>query len=406
MKKVFFVLLILCSSIQILSQNLIRGIVVTSNNIPLEGASVYINNSSIGTTTNENGEFELKLKDGTYDLIVSFLGFKTISYPLITGNISSTLKFKIIEDANLLDEIVIFNTKYDQEWKYNLQSFKRSFIGQTNLSRDCEILNPKVLHFEFDAKNIKLIAIAKEPLKIKHTGLGYLITYDLVSFIQQKNTITYLGYTKYENLKGGKRKQKKWKRNRLKAYNGSTIHFLKSLLNNNFKEEGFIINQFKRVENPERPSEDKIKRAREIIKLNSNSVDFSKNIKNPLTLLDSSLLIVRKARLPKFQDYLYKRNVPIEEIITKKNNITLLTFENCLSVIYTKEKEEEGFIYRNSFSKKRNSGPQSSALIMLNKYPTIDKTGTLINPLDIFYEGYWSYEKLGESLPLDYEPVK
>lgn len=406
MKKVFFVLLILCSSIQILSQNLIRGIVVTSNNIPLEGASVYINNSSIGTTTNENGEFELKLKDGTYDLIVSFLGFKTISYPLITGNISSTLKFKIIEDANLLDEIVIFNTKYDQEWKYNLQSFKRSFIGQTNLSRDCEILNPKALHFEFDAKNIKLIAIAKEPLKIKHTGLGYLITYDLVSFIQQKNTITYLGYTKYENLKGGKRKQKKWKRNRLKAYNGSTIHFLKSLLNNNFKEEGFIINQFKRVENPERPSEDKIKRAREIIKLNSNSVDFSKNIKNPLTLLDSSLLIVRKARLPKFQDYLYKRNVPIEEIITKKNNITLLTFENCLSVIYTKEKEEEGFIYRNSFSKKRNSGPQSSALIMLNKYPTIDKTGTLINPLDIFYEGYWSYEKLGESLPLDYEPVK
>ena len=228
----------------------------------------------------------------------------------------------------------------------------------------------------------------------------------MVSFIQQKNTITYLGYTKYENLKGGKRKQKKWKRNRLKAYNGSTIHFLKSLLNNNFKEEGFIINQFKRVENPERPSEDKIKRAREIIKLNSNSVDFSKNIKNPLTLLDSSLLIVRKARLPKFQDYLYKRNVPIEEIITKKNNITLLTFENCLSVIYTKEKEEEGFIYRNSFSKKRNSGPQSSALIMLNKYPTIDKTGTLINPLDIFYEGYWSYEKLGESLPLDYEPVK
>ena len=42
---------------------------------------------------------------------------------------------------------------------------------------------------------------------------------------------------------------------------------------------------------------------------------------------------------------------------------------------------------------------------MLTKTAILDPTGIIINPLDIFAEGYWSYEQFANTLPLDYEPT-
>ena len=110
------------------------------------------------------------------------------------------------------------------------QKVRLEFIGKTELAKDCKILNPEALHFEFNPKENILTAFARRPLKIKHKGLGYLITYDLVNFIRRGNYVSYLGYARYENLKGGKNKQKRWKQNRILTYKGSRIHFFKSLI--------------------------------------------------------------------------------------------------------------------------------------------------------------------------------
>ena len=96
--------------------------------------------------------------------------------------------------------------------------------------------------------------------------------------------------------------------------------------------------------------------------------------------------------MPKFKDYLYKSKVPVNEIITIKNGVYYLSFENNISVVYTNELEEKGFILRDAFSKIRKALPQTSSVIPIN-FPTIlDKNGTIVNPSDVFYEGYWSYE--------------
>ena len=74
-------------------------------------------------------------------------------------------------------------------------------------------------------------------------------------------------------------------------------------------------------------------------------------------------------------------------------------------MIYTKEKEELGYTNRGMFSKKRAPlSVQTSSIIPFQKNSVLDKNGVLINPLDVFYEGYWSYEKFANSLPLDYNP--
>ncbi|PQJ79676.1 carboxypeptidase-like regulatory domain-containing protein [Polaribacter porphyrae] len=405
MRTIFFILLALFVN-SIFSQIIIKGTVYDEKG-PLESVAVYLNNTMLGTTTNADGEFSIPVKEGQHELIVSYLGYKKIAYSLNTSTYTKPLVFALVEEENVLDEIVIKKTVYDDKWKNNLAVFKREFIGTTELAEDCEILNPKVLSFDYDYKENKLTAYARKPLQIKHKALGYLITYELESFIRHKNYITYLGYTRYQELKGGKRKQRRWKKNRQVAYNGSPVHFYKSLLNDTFTKEGFIVNQFKRVLNPERPSDEEIRKARQLLRLNRGlMINFSKKIDNPKTALDSALVTTRKSRLPKFRDYLYKSKLKKEDILGFKNNTYQLIFENNLSVVYTKEKEEMGYLRRNIFSKRRKPLPQTSSIIPIDDKIILDVTGNLVNPLDVLYEGYWSYEKFANTLPLDYIPTE
>lgn len=385
------------------SQVEIKGTVYETKGV-LEGAAVYFNNTMLGTTTNSKGDFSIKVKEGAYELVVSYLGYKKIIYNLNTATYKKPLVFALEEETDSLDEIIIKKTVYDDEWKYNLAAFKREFIGRTKFAANCEILNPEVLHFEFDRKTGILTAFARKPLLIKNKSLGYKITYELEEFILDRQRVIYLGYARYQNLKGSRRKQRKWKENREIAYNGSSLHFYQSLLKNTTYKDGFLVHLFKRLPNPERPSEEDIKKARNFIKLNRSNISFSNRNKTPETKLDSAFLTVRKSRLPKFKDHIYKTKAPISDIISQKNKATYLDFEHHILVVYTKELEEEAYITRNAFSKKREAYPQSSSIIS-SKIPTpLDQRGILIFPLDVFYEGYWSFEKFANSLPLDYEP--
>lgn len=401
MKKILLFVLL---STAAYAQNRISGIVSDNQNIPLEGASVYINNTTIGVSTKADGQFELNVKDGIHELIISYLGYKTIRFDLNTTIHQKPLLFQLEVEENILDEVVLKKTVYDDEWKYNLMSFKGAFLGRTKLASECKILNPKVLHFEFDNKSGILAAEAREPLQIKHSALGYLITYDLVEFSLGRKRLFFSGYARYSNLR--KSVRKKWKRNRLRAYNGSQVHFLNSLINNKLKENGFIVNQFKRVLNPERPSEEKIKLARELLSLESKRINFSQTITNPKTSLDSAIVVIQQSRKPKYQDFLYKRNVARKNMFSKTNNNLFLDFKNYLSVIYTKEPEEENYL-KGMFGKhKKATGVQTSNIVLINGKSIIDSSGILINPKAIFVEGYWGFESFADMLPTNYQPTK
>ena len=405
MKKGLFVFLIIFYS-QLSAQISITGKVTTTTNIALEGASVYLNNTTIGVSTKSDGQFELTTKPGIYELIISYIGYKTIRFNLNTSQYKKPFDFQLAEEENILNEVVLKKTIYNEDWKFNLKQFKTNFIGKTNLSKQCELLNPKILHFEFDKTSNTLTAEAREPLKLKHKGLGYLITVDLELFQLGQNKVHYLGYTRFENLKGSKRKQKKWKKNRRKAYNGSKMHFVRSLINNTAKEEGFLINFFRRELNSKRPKDHQIKHARNIIKLTGiGLVNFQKKITKPITQIDSAIVVLRKASLPKYADYLYKSDAHQKEITTKINNKHVLSFKNYISVIYQNEPEETNYVM-GPFGKKRQTlNVQTSSMVMLTKSAILEKTGEIINPLDVFYEGYWAYEQFADTLPLNYQPI-
>lgn len=85
----------------------ISGVVKDKNSLEtVIGVNIYIPEISKGVSTNEYGYYSLTIPEGTYNLTISFLGFKKIS-KIIDLNSDQRIEFLLEEDATSLDEIVL-----------------------------------------------------------------------------------------------------------------------------------------------------------------------------------------------------------------------------------------------------------------------------------------------------------
>lgn len=57
----------------------IKGVVTNQSGDPVPFASIYLKEIQEGTSTNLNGEFEIRLKNGKYTLLIRSLGFESIT---------------------------------------------------------------------------------------------------------------------------------------------------------------------------------------------------------------------------------------------------------------------------------------------------------------------------------------
>ncbi len=109
MKKIIILFLVL-STLQLSSQNFSRvevngKIIVESNDIG--GITVFNKSSNIGTITNENGEFVLKVALNDF-IEVSALQYQNITFIVNEAILASkSMKLFLIEEINRLDEIII-----------------------------------------------------------------------------------------------------------------------------------------------------------------------------------------------------------------------------------------------------------------------------------------------------------
>jgi hypothetical protein len=72
----FFVILSLFFSVAVAAQSTISGQVVDAETqLPLQGASVFAQNTTKGVITDKEGNYRLYLNKGGYELIISFTGF-------------------------------------------------------------------------------------------------------------------------------------------------------------------------------------------------------------------------------------------------------------------------------------------------------------------------------------------
>ncbi|NNK74151.1 MAG: carboxypeptidase-like regulatory domain-containing protein [Flavobacteriaceae bacterium] len=88
------------------AQTKVSGYVYDELNEPAPFANIIFKNSSEGTITDENGKFYLESTETWDTLIVSFVGFQTIEFPL-EKKVNYNLRFVLKEEASTLDEVVI-----------------------------------------------------------------------------------------------------------------------------------------------------------------------------------------------------------------------------------------------------------------------------------------------------------
>lgn len=85
----------------------LSGIITDKNTTEtLIGVNVVIQELQSGTMTNEYGFYSITLNEGTYQLQISYLGFKTITQTLEL-NADKTLNIKLEESAESLGEVII-----------------------------------------------------------------------------------------------------------------------------------------------------------------------------------------------------------------------------------------------------------------------------------------------------------
>ena len=169
-------------------------------NEPLQFAHVFIDQTTHGTVTNSNGEFFLEnLEAGEYRLVFSFVGFELFNRSVSISDNDMIVNARLVPQNAILQNIEVKGTK-DKEWENNLKDFYRIFLGMDEFARQCRILNPWVIDFDFDKSTKKLTATASQPIEIENKALGYQINCSLQSFEFTSQTYRIKGLYRFNEM--------------------------------------------------------------------------------------------------------------------------------------------------------------------------------------------------------------
>lgn len=118
LKYIFVILLTLLVSIGVSAQSgnrQISGTVTDNTGEPVVGASVIIPNTTVGTSTDENGRYSLSVPEKTRVVEVAFIGYTTET---VTLGPASVYNVVLKDDTTFLEEVVVVG--YGVQKKVNL----------------------------------------------------------------------------------------------------------------------------------------------------------------------------------------------------------------------------------------------------------------------------------------------
>lgn len=254
-----FLWLTLLIIMQMYSQ-VVRGVVIDSETKqPLESVSVFFDNTTIGTATDEFGKFIIRYHDAIQsDLVISYLGYEKI----IINNFRDIplVKVEMKPSVDELDEVLIIS-KDELSRKIKLILFRKEFLGRSVNADFCKIKNEKDIRLRYNEANNTLVAFSKQPIVIENKRLNYEISYDINDFeiLFNKNTnpkenyyktdmISFSGNMFFKDLNNDDNKKKKNKKIknvleiRKSVYTKSIQRFMRALYLEDYKSNGYVFN--------------------------------------------------------------------------------------------------------------------------------------------------------------------
>jgi hypothetical protein len=210
----------------------------TGKTLPL--VSVYINNTSIGTSTDNAGNFRINVpaRYKKVELVASFVGYKPeVKHLQATHGRTANVVFKL--DLNNTIREVVIKGKHDRHWHRKWRVFQNGLLGDSPFARQCSILNRESITLGLDEATGRVTAISSEPVLIENMALGYKVAFHMSKFESDGKKTFLSGYKFFESwLADDPEKQRKQIRNRDIAFRDSFRNFLVSLSKNNLEASG------------------------------------------------------------------------------------------------------------------------------------------------------------------------
>ena len=117
MKKIYCLLVAMTFVLCAAAQTKVVGTVLEDSGIGAIGASVVAEGTTVGTVTDFDGYFELTVPAGVKNIVISYVGYKTITTP-----VKPEIKVTLQSDAEQLEEVVVTGM---------VKQDKRLFTGAT-----------------------------------------------------------------------------------------------------------------------------------------------------------------------------------------------------------------------------------------------------------------------------------
>ena len=381
-----------------LAQGRLSGVVQDSvTHQPLAFASVFLANTTLGVTTTEQGTFEFpQVPAGSYDLVGSYVGYRLARQPITVAIAPQQVTLRLGPTANQLGEVVV---RPNPNRASDFQKFSELFLGRSTFSRQCRIRNPDDVLLDYDRQANELTASASKYMQVDNDALGYRVKYYGLRFVSNftQQIVTFYGQPVFEEMAAkSERQQRRWEANRLQAYRGSLAHFFRSVRDSQLTAQGFVVRRLRIVNNPRFARADSLRKA-----LVGQRQALAPAAQDSLA---------RWASVPPAFAMLYTAPLHLNSMrrISPDGRHVFLRFQDRLQVTYLLEGPDVNYRPQPSRYAK---GPaplppdrQVSQLVLMQPEIEIEPNGQLANPLAVFTDEYWGFEKMGEFLPLNYLP--
>lgn len=331
----------------------IRGTVRDAAGAPLPGASVYLSGTTRGASADADGRFRIEaIPPGAYRVVGSLVGYQPDvremriqagdDRPVVLTLSATTLALGTVE----------VEAERDRRWRRRLAWFERALLGESDNAGATEILNPEVLDFRVRWGTLSVEAAA--PLVIENRALGYRLTYDLHDFSASATQVRYDGDERFEELAPiSDAEAERWAEARARAYRGSLMHLLQSLLAGTAPDEGY------------------------------------------------------RFEMAPVGTYGAQRSVhtPADWLIdADADGWGTLRIRGRLDVTYGGEPEERAYLRSEWFreTRRRPDAVQRSSLELTGSTARIDPQGTPENPFALSTAGHMAFERLADRVPEEY----
>lgn len=220
---------LLLMSASAVSARQIAGTVVDQDGQPLAGATVFVDMTTLQTTTDDAGRFEMPTPAHySFEVVAVAPDF------LATGERTNQEDCRDMTIA-MAEPIEAMGEPLDGDM---LSFFELAAFSYTRFARDIEIENPEVLRHTFDEANGVISVESTGPFVFLNPELGYRVSIHDFRFGGNAVGYGWDGYTLFEPMTPEKKKdEKNWTKNRENTWEGSRRHFFSALMAGELKNE-------------------------------------------------------------------------------------------------------------------------------------------------------------------------